>query len=86
MFDWLFAEESRLWVLLLASIIGVFLIAAASMLELFWEVALSVVVGLVVAAQYGFFIATIAFTTVFIGAYGWGGRKVRVHPKHLVGP
>jgi len=83
MFEWLLAEEARLWVFLVACVIAVFLVAAAALLELFWEMAAAAVVGLVVAAQYGFFLATLAFALLFVALYEWGGRKVRVHARYL---
>ena len=85
MFEWLFAEESRLAVFVAACVVGIFLAAAGAMLELFWEMAFSILLGLIVAAQYGFFIALLVFPLALITLYEWGGRKVRVNAKYLHG-
>jgi hypothetical protein len=81
MFEWLFAEESRFWILVAGCIVGFFLVGLAYFLELFWEMSISVVVGLVVAAQWGFFIATLAFAVAFVALFEWSGRKVRVRKR-----
>ncbi len=78
LFDWLVSVEARLWVFLAACVVSVFLAAVASQVDLFWEMAVSAVIALVVSAQYGFFIGTLVFGVAFPVLYMWGGRKVRV--------
>jgi hypothetical protein len=78
MFDWLMADTGRLWVFIALCVITIFLVAGASLMDLFWEVTIPAVVGLVVSAQYGFFIGLMVFTLAFLVLYIWGGRPARV--------
>jgi len=78
MFDWLLASEARLWIFVVVCIITVFSVAAATLIDLFWEMTMSSLVGLVVSAQYGFFIGLMVFTLLLLVLYIWGGRHARV--------
>jgi len=77
-FEWLLSSEARIWIFIFVCIVAVFLAAAASLLELFWEIAPAEVVGLIFAAQFGFFIGILAFTLVFLGLFAWFGRPAKV--------
>lgn len=82
-FEWLLTDESRYGVFLAACIIAIFMAAAAAMIDLFWEMLIAAIVGLVTAAQYGFFLATLAFAVAFVALFEWSGRKVRVKARYL---
>lgn len=84
-FEWLLSDDSRYWVFLAACIIAIFMAAAAALIDLFWEMLVAVIVGLVTAAQYGFFLATLVFALAFVVLFEWSGRKVRVSPRYLAG-
>jgi len=78
MFDWLLSNEVRIWIFVAVCVITIFAAAAASLIDLFWEMAIASVVGLVVSAEYGFFVGLMVFTLLLLVLYIWGGRHARV--------
>ena len=78
MFDWLLSNELRIWIFVVVCVVTVFAVAAATLIDLFWEMTISSAVGLVVSAQYGFFTGLMVFTLLLLVLYIWGGRHARV--------
>ena len=78
MFEWLLSSEARMWIFVFVCIIAIFQAAAASLLELFWEVAIAEVIGLIFSAEFGFLVGLLVFTLVFLSLFAWTGRPVKV--------
>jgi hypothetical protein len=78
MFDWLFAQEIRIWIFIAVCVIAVFVVAVASLLHLTVETSAATALGLLASAEYGFFIGFVVFTMVLLGLYIYLGRAAKV--------
>jgi hypothetical protein len=79
MFEWLFANEMRIWIFIAVTILAILMVAVASLLHLTVEVAVPAALGLLVAAEYGFFLGLAAFTLLLLALYVYLGRSARVN-------
>lgn len=78
MFDWLFAQEIRLWIFIVVCVVAVLVVAVASLLHLTAETATAATLGLLAAAEYGFFIGFIVFAMLHLSLYIYLGRAAKV--------
>lgn len=78
MFDWLFAQEIRIWIFIAVCVVAVLVVAVASLLHLTVETCAATVLGLLAAAEYGFFIGFIVFAVVHLSLYIYLGRAAKV--------
>lgn len=83
LFEWVAADQARVWIYLVVCVLAIFVWALASLMDLGWEVGLSIPPGLLVAAHSGFFLGLAVFSMVLLALWIYLGRSARVKPSPL---